>query len=335
MRVCVIGGTGNISTSIVNLLIEVGHDVTCFSRGQSGSVPHGVRHMPGDRREREQFEEVMQAAAFDAAIDMMCFSGDDAASSIRAFRGVKHFVMCSTVASYGVDFDWFPTTEDHPLRPTTEYGRGKRDADAVFIAAHDSEGFPVTIIKPSFTYGPKWPLLRQISPWKSPEWIDRVRKGKPIVVCGDGDAIIQFLHVDDAAPAFVYVLGRNKCVGEIYNMVDRGFTTWAEYHRAAMRVIGREVELVGVPFADLMQAQIPGFGWCVNTGRFHHYFSGEKLMTHVPEFQPRINLENGIARVIESMEREGRIANSEEVRWEDDIVEAQRLVGARLKDVVF
>ncbi len=192
MNVCVIGGTGNISTSIVNLLISEGHDVTCFSRGQSGSVHKGARHLKGERKERDSFEKLMQSSAFDAAIDMLCFTAEDAESSIRAFRGVGHFVMCSTIATYGENYDWFPVTEEHPLRPTTEYGRNKCDADSVLRAAHHSDRFPVTIIKPSFTYGPKWPLLRQISPWESPEWIDRVRKGKPIVVCGDGDASSSF-----------------------------------------------------------------------------------------------------------------------------------------------
>ncbi len=92
-------------------------------------------------------------------------------------------------------------------------------------------------------------LLRQVS--RAQSWIDRVRKGKPILVCGDGNAIHQFLHVDDAALCFANVVGKERCIGQVYNMVNRGFITWAQYHRAAMSVIGREVEMVGVPFADL------------------------------------------------------------------------------------
>lgn len=113
-------------------------------------------------------------------------------------------------------------------------------------------------------------------------------------------------------------------------MVSRGFTTWAAYHRAAMKVIGREVELVGVPFSDLQKAEIPGFGSCASFGRHHHYYSGNKLMDHLPEFRPRISLEEGIAQVIDAMDREGRVADSDKSTWEDEIIEAQRLVGAKL-----
>ncbi|MAF11702.1 epimerase, partial [Candidatus Poribacteria bacterium] len=50
MRVVVVGGTGNISTSIVRELLELGHDVTCYNRGRSGSPPDGVRVIQGDRQ---------------------------------------------------------------------------------------------------------------------------------------------------------------------------------------------------------------------------------------------------------------------------------------------
>jgi nucleoside-diphosphate-sugar epimerase len=47
MKVVVIGGTGNISTSIVKLLLEKEHDVTCFNRGKSGKLPKDVRLIMG------------------------------------------------------------------------------------------------------------------------------------------------------------------------------------------------------------------------------------------------------------------------------------------------
>ena len=135
MRVCVVGGTGNISRSIVQLLLELGHQVVCFNRGKSGEVPKGASVIHGDRKERSDFEKRMHEEKFDAAIDMICFDREDAESSLRAFRGVQHFIMCSTVCTYGIEYDWLPVTEDHPLRPITAYGRGKVDADNVFLAA--------------------------------------------------------------------------------------------------------------------------------------------------------------------------------------------------------
>ena len=163
MKICVIGGTGNISTSLVRSLLEQGHEVTCVNRGQSGEVPKGASWMQGDRRDHAAFERTMQGKPCDAAIDMLCFDREDAASSVRAFAHVQHFIQCSTVCTYGIAHDWMPVTEDHPLRPTTAYGRHKAQADAVFLEAYEQQGFPVTILKPSTTYGPMQGMLRQIA----------------------------------------------------------------------------------------------------------------------------------------------------------------------------
>jgi len=326
VRVCVVGGTGNISVSIVRLLLELGHEVTVFNRGQRGQPPPEVRLICGDRRDREEFERKMQAERFDAAIDMICFTREDAESTLRAFRDVGHLVHCSTVCTYGIDYDWLPATEDHPLRPITDYGRNKCEADAVFLAAYHQSGFPVTIIKPSTTYGPQQGPLRQLG--REFSWIDRIRKGKPIVVCGDGNAIHQFLHVDDAALCFAHVLGREHCFGQVYNMVDRGFITWAQHHRTAMKVLGREVDLVGVPLDTLLACRPPGIELCRTIFAHNVCYSAEKLFRDVPEFRPRVSLEEGLAGVIEHADRMGWIPDADASDWEDRLIEAQRSVAS-------
>ncbi|MCC7262545.1 MAG: NAD-dependent epimerase/dehydratase family protein [Candidatus Latescibacteria bacterium] len=324
MKVCIVGGTGNISTSIVRLLLAQGHEVTCFNRGQSGSLPAGARRLQGDRQDREGFERLMQEQRFDAAIDMICFNREDALSSVRAFQGVGHFVQCSTVCTYGIAYDWFPTTEDHPLRPITPYGQHKAAADAAYLEAYYRHGFPVTIIKPSTTYGPKQGLLRQIA--RDFSWLDRIRRGKPLLVCGDGTALHQHLHVDDAALCFANVLGKKHCLGQIYNMVDRGFITWADHHRTAMQVVGREVELVGLPLADLLALDLPTTGICRDIFAHHTYYSNHKLCRDVPEFRPAVSLAAGMASVLEAMDREGRIPSAGQEDWEDRVIAAQRKV---------
>jgi nucleoside-diphosphate-sugar epimerase len=112
MHVCVIGGTGHISTSIVRVLLAQGHAVTCVNRGLRGEVAPGARLVRGDRRGRAAFERTLQAERFDAVIDMRCFTRADALSSLRAYRNVPQVVQCSTVCPYGITSDGLPVTED-------------------------------------------------------------------------------------------------------------------------------------------------------------------------------------------------------------------------------
>lgn len=325
MKVCVLGGTGNISTSIVRLLKEIGHEVTVFNRGQTREVMPGVKAIHGDRTRRAEFEKTMNELNFDAAIDMICFNAEDAASSIRAFRNVRHFIFCSTVCVYGVDYDWLPVTEDHPLRPISDYGRNKVAAENVFLEAHYGSGFPVTIIRPSTTYGPRFPMLRQIA-WET-AWVDRVRKGKPIAVCGDGRALHQWLHADDAALAFAFAVGRERCIGRTYNMMKKEFGSWLDYHRTAIKVIGREVEMVGVPLETMLAAKVPNVSICSSIFTYNTVYNPDRLMRDVPEFRPRISLEDGLKDVFEDMVRKNSIPDSDAFDWEDRLIAAQRKVG--------
>lgn len=318
MKICIVGGTGNISQPIVKLLLEKGHDVTLFNRGQRTQAPEGVRVITGDRHNREDFERKMQAEKFDAAIDMISFTAEDAASSVRAFRGVGWFVQTSTVCTYGIQYDYLPVDETHPLRPNTEYGRNKVAADHVYLEAYHREKFPIVIIKPSTTYGPVQGMLRQIC-WDF-SWIDRVKKGKPVIICGDGFAIHQHLHVDDIAHAFVGVIGKEHTIGQAYNAVSRGYYTWLDYHKLANKVLGNDVELIGIPFEDLKRLNVQDMGILEDEFAFNDYYSSEKLFRDVPEFQPKISLEQGMTQVFEVMEREGRIPNSDALTWEDAII---------------
>jgi len=318
MKICVVGGTGHISTTLVQVLVAQGHVVTCFNRGQREPVPAGARLIKGDRQERRLFERTLREERFDAAIDMICFTQEDAVSSVRAFPAVQHFVQCSTVCTYGIEYERLPVTEEHPLRPCTPYGQHKAEADAVFLDAHERQGFPVTILKLSTTYGPIQGLLRQIA-WEL-SWLDRIRKGKPLVVCDEGRALHQHLHVEDAAWGFTQVLGKAHCVGHTYNLVSPDCISWAEYHRTAMRVLGRQVELVSVPLAEITAGHVPHSDICREIFAHPTYYSAEKLRRAVPEFRPRLALAEGMRQVIGALEGAGRIPNSDLDDWEDRLI---------------
>ena len=83
MKVGIVGGTGNISTSVVRLLQERGHDVTCITRGASGSLPDGIRHLSGDRHDLDWFVPAVQRERFEAAIDFIGFMPDTAPRASR------------------------------------------------------------------------------------------------------------------------------------------------------------------------------------------------------------------------------------------------------------
>lgn len=324
MKVLVIGGTGNISRGIVAALLNRNHEVVLFNRGQHvDPPPPDVRVILGDRQHRDDFGAKVGAEDWDAVIDMISFNAEDAASALQAFQGrVGHFVQCSTVMTYGPPFSGINLPETALLQGTSGYGLGKVAADNLLLEAHARDRFPVTIFKPSYTHGPGMDVLRQMGGDGS--WIDRLRKGKPILSAGDGLNYFQFLASGDAGVAFAEILGKSECFGEIYNLVHPQARTWDEWHRAAAEALGVDIEIVHVSQETLIAMAPERFGGLRSNFGHTQIFSHEKLASALPEFSPQIQVTESVAENIAWMDKHNRVPDSDTDDLEDRIIETIR-----------
>ncbi len=307
MRVVVVGGSGNISVSIVEGLIAAGHEVICFNRGITNAepLPPQVRFVHGDRNDEQAFIENMQNLAPDAAIDMVCFNAQQAQCSVKAFSGVKSFVFCSTVCVYGVTFDTLPLGEDAPLHPSTPYGKDKKAAEDVFMQAHKEYGFPVTIMRPAVSYGNQNGLVGAACDTNL--WVSRILNNMPIAVCGNGNNLHQFMHVRDVAKVFVSAVSLKKAVGQTYNVVTKTADDWNKYYKTGMNVLGRQVPVVGIP-RDLIDALgAEHFGLAYDIFGHNCYYGSEKLYRDFADFKPTISLHDGMSEVIEFCKQSGTL----------------------------
>ncbi len=319
MKVVVVGGSGNISVAIVDLLLKEGHEVVCFNRGQTKKemLPKQVKQIHGDRHDVAFFEKVMLEQAPDVAIDMICFTAQDAESDLRAFPNVSRLVFCSTVNVYGINSAHLPLKEDDKLEPVSAYGRGKMEAEAVFRAAWFEKQYPVTIFRPSTTYGKQVGLIGSVG--RSCVWIDRVKKGKPVLVCGSGNNMHHFMHVKDAAQAFVQSFSLPHTVGQVYNLVANEYLDWNTYHKLGMKVLGKEVPIVGVPLDFMLRAGVERFGNVYESFAHNTYYDASKLYRDFPDFRTNIALEDGMREVIAWCEENDAIPNCDDYPIEDAV----------------
>lgn len=320
MRVVVVGGTGNISTGVVKALLQWGHEVTVFNRGKHRNLlPEGVRYLVGDRKDRPAFEAAMRAERFDAAIDMICYTAEDAESAVRAFQGVRQLVHTSTVSTFGGPHAAAAIDERTPLKPLSPYGTNKVAADEVLMAAHARGDFPVTIFKPAYTWGPGMTIIRQLSSTDR-KWLDRVRRGKPILVAAGGLPFLSHSHSDDTGVAYAAAVGRTTCHGETYVVTSHVHMTAWEYHERVAAALGCTVTQVDAPVDFLVKA------WPENTNQLaggshgNHFFCTDKINRDIPEYRARITLEEGIPACVEWLEQEGRIEDSRLDGTEDRII---------------
>jgi len=253
MNILIIGGTGLISTAISRQLLQAGHDLTLYNRGQTPPrLPEGYHLIQGDRDDFKAFERQMaEAGPFDCVIDMICFRPEQAECDIRAFIGrAGQLIFCSTVDVYTKPPATFPVVESQARHALSDYGRDKAKCEDIFMEAHQDGQFPVTIIRPAHTYGEGGNIIHTFG-WGT-AFLDRLRNGKPIIVHGDGEALWVSCHIDDVARAFVNAMGNQKAYGKAYHVTGEEWQTWNQYHERLAEAIGApEPKIVHIP-ADIL-----------------------------------------------------------------------------------
>jgi nucleoside-diphosphate-sugar epimerase len=335
MRVLIIGGTGLISIGITCQLAERGEDVTLYNRGQrAAEIPAGVQRLLGDRTRYAAFEAQMaDAGFFDVAIDMVAFEPEDVESAIRAFDGrVRQYVFCSTVDVYTKPAACYPVREDAERKPAPSfpYAFRKAQCERLLEAAHARGAFQVTMIRPAWTYGEGGSILHTFG-WDS-TFLDRLRKGKPVIVPGDGTSFWVACHRDDVARAFVGALGNPKAYGKGYHATGEEWLTWDGYHRVVANALGAPPPaLVHIP-TDLLGRVAPNEAeWCVENFHYNNLFDNAAARADLG-FQYTVLFAEGARRAIAWQEAHGGFQDSGEAPFYDAILDAWGRLGAEMAE---
>jgi nucleoside-diphosphate-sugar epimerase len=333
LNALIVGGTGLISTAITRHLLARGAKVTVYNRGLSQTVlPAGVRHIAGDRADRTAFVRAFQEDRFDVVFDMICYTTEQAEDSVRAFRGrCEQFVFCSTAATYGAKVPPQVLIDERcPLEPESDYGRSKVACEIAFQRAADSGAFKVTIMRPAHTYGPGGAMDDQQES-DSGTW-DRVARGLPVLLAGDGLGLWQSTHRDDCALLFAHAALNPKTYGEAYNATRDEVLTWRGYYREVARALDTRAKVVCVPARWLIAQDAERFDFLAQITQFHCAYSSAKAKAHVPEFRARIGLEAGARETFADMRARGAWRDSREDTAYQRIVERALTLGFEIEE---
>ena len=320
MKVLLIGGTGLISTAIVDQLVERGDEVTVYNRGVTPwRIPQNVKVIHGDRWKYPEFEAEMAKHRFDAVIDMVAFAPENAESLLRAFTGrVKQIVVCSTVCVYGGPMTRLPATDDEPHRPVGDYGKNKSRIESILLSANSKDGLFTTVLRPSFTTGEGTTAAGTMFDDSLP---NRLRQGLPVIVHDDGKAAWAIAHVSDVARGFVNALLNPKAYGQAYHLTSDEHTDWNGVYAALAQAVGGKLNAVHIP-TDWLYAQAPHRAVGVKyIFQYPSTFDNSKAARDL-KFKTTVPLVETFRLQVAWMEKAGKLKKVEEDRFENLMVEA-------------
>ncbi|MBU6516126.1 MAG: SDR family oxidoreductase [Acidobacteriota bacterium] len=301
MRVLFIGGTGIISSACVTESLARGHDVWTLNRGRSVlpvQVP-ASRALVGDASDASQVRDAIKGLDFDVVIQWTAYVPAQVALDVELYAHVGQYIFISSASAYEKPPSRWLITESTPLaNPFWQYSRDKIACEELLMARHLASRFPVTIVRPSLTYGVSQ-IPVSMGSWERPfTIIDRMRRGAKIIVPGDGTNVWTITHNTDFARGLVGLFGRDEALGEAFHITSDEALTWNRIYALVGEAAGVEPDVLHVP-TDAIVAADPSLGGTLwgdkaNTA----IFDNSKIRTVVPDFVADVPFATGIAETV-------------------------------------
>jgi nucleoside-diphosphate-sugar epimerase len=305
MKVLFIGGTGVISTACVHLAIEHGFEVYVLNRGQRAAITPPVKTIIADvKGDRNALLSALGDHHFDAVADFIAFTPEDIERNCAVFAGrTRQFVFVSSASCYEKPPSCPFITEDTPLKnPHWDYSRLKIACEERLLHAWRNENFPVTIVRPSLTFNETViPLV--LGSWGHPyTLVDRMKRGLPVVVPGDGSSLWTITWSGDFAKGFVGLLGRETTLGHAFHITSDEVLTWNQIFTEVAHAVGAKPKLVHIASKSIV-ARYPDWEGTLLGDKVHSVvFDNSKIKRFVPEFVATVPWSEGVRRSLAHLE---------------------------------
>ena len=321
MKVLLVGGTGVISSGSHVEILSRGYELYLLNRGNSTArVTPGAKVLVADYNDEEACKKVIKDHVFDTVVDFRIMNVEGIEKAVRIFSGhTKQYIFISSGTVYKKPLPSYLITEDAPLGNIhSAYARNKLAAEYA-LRRHIDKGFPGVIVRPSLTYSDFNPLTSLNSRKHPYTLIHRMRKGKPIVVNGDGTSLWTITHNTDFARGIVGLFGNPDTIGEAFHITSDEVLDWDRIYTYLAHAAGVDANLIHIASdylgewrADLRESLL-GDHSCSAV------FDNSKIKKFVPDFHCEVPFEEGAKRVVAWFDADPAARAIVDYEWDKDM----------------
>ncbi len=328
MKVLFIGGTGNISTASSRLAVKRGMELYLLNRGTAKVSIEGAQRIIGDITKPAELTE-LKTHDWDVVVNWIAFTPEDIERDLELFSGkTKHYIFISSASCYQTPLSYPVITESTPVCNTLwDYSHNKILCEQRLQKAYSEEGFPMTIVRPSLTYDTVIPVA--IGGFDTYNIVDRINKGKEIIVHGDGTSLWTVTHADDFAKGLVGLLGLTQAIGHPFHITSDEVLSWNMIYKILADAIGKEANVVHIA-SDFICKIAPALTGTLLADKAESVlFDNTKIKTFVPGFKATIPFAEGIKRTLKWLKEnpERQYINPETEKDIEAILKAYKALG--------
>lgn len=297
MKILFIGGTGNISTETSKRCVELGFDLYLLNRGLRDVNIAGATSIVGDIDNIDTQNELAMHQ-WDVVVNWIVFTPEQLKRDIKLFTNkTKQYVFISSASCYQKPPASPFITESSPLsNPFWQYSRDKITCEEILNNEYRDNGFPICIVRPSLTFDTVIPV--PFGGWTEYNVVDRMKKGKPIIVHGDGTSLFTITHATDFAKGFVGLLGHQQVIGDTFQITSDECLTWNQIHQALADAVGVEANIIHIPSDFLATIDPEAEGSLLGDKAHTVIFDNSKIKKFVPDYCATIPFAQGIKKTI-------------------------------------
>lgn len=317
-------------------MVAAGHELWLLNRGKRRPI-EGARTLVADMADTEGVRAALRGHSWDVVVQWIAFAPADIRRDLDLFQGkTGQYLFISSASAYQKPLDHYLITESTPLaNPHWEYSRLKIACERELEAAYQATSFPGVIVRPSLTYGDEQvPLV--LNAWdKSWTAIDRLRRGAPMIIPGDGSSLWTITHNTDFARGLIGLFGNPATHGQAFHITSDEVLTWNRIFLEAARAAGaRAPKFVHIP-SDFIISCVPSTeGTLLGDKAVSAVFDNTKIKRFVPGFAAQTPFATGIRRTIEWFDADParrQIDEATNKRW-DKLISAYEAALAQAKN---
>lgn len=325
LKVLLIGGTGTISLPICEALSQ-NQDIELYvmNRGHK-SLPEHAHQIICDFHDTAKMEEILKDYSFDIVCNFIIYKPEEAIKQIQLFKGkIQQYIFISTVVTYNHETAVMIHESHEQNNIYSEYGREKTKCEQIFMKAYEEFGFPITIVRPSQTYGyDRIPLsVKGKSCWSV---VDRILNDKPVIVHGDGKSTWHCTHNQDFAYNFIQLINNEKTIGQAYHNINPVVVNWDMIYRDLYALLNKEPKIIHIASDTLALSQTYDIESSIlGDKQYSCLFDMSKIQRDIPDFQNHIMIQEGLKMYLDYMEQypEKKVKDETFDQWCDQVIDA-------------